>query len=81
MPVLRFPRDHFQSRLVFYNHIRRENPSPVARGINEGVAANDAAGVEDTVAADFCKIAEQCAEFSQAGVERFAIEFNLDIAG
>src|SRR4051812_15262259 len=80
-PVLRFSRDHFKHGLVLGYHVRREDAAPVAAGINQRVATDDAAGVQDAVAADLGEIAEQGAEFAEAGVEGFAVELDFDVAG
>jgi hypothetical protein len=81
MPVLRFSHDHFQHCLIFRDHVRGQNAAPVAAGVNKGIAADDAAGVEDAVATDFGEIAEQSAEFAEAGVEGFAVDLDFDVAG
>ena len=62
-------------------HVGQEDAAPVGAWINDGAAANDAAGVEDGVATDFRAIAKERAEFAQAGVEGFAVKFNEDGSG
>jgi hypothetical protein len=73
--------NYFHLRFVLRNHVGGENAAPVAAGVNDRAAADDAAGVQDAVTADFRQIAEQGAEFAEAGIERFSVEFDFYVAG
>src|SRR5579862_6071311 len=73
--------DDFLSGLVLDDHVRGEDAAPVGVRIDDRAAADDAAGVEDGVAADVRVVAEERAEFSQPGVVRRAVDVQHHVAG
>ena len=66
---------------VFRDHVRGQNAAPEYVRINHRAAAEDAAGVQHGVAAGFRAVAQQRAEFAQAGVEGFSVNLDKDISG
>src|ERR1051325_4132344 len=75
-----FPSHQFLLCLVLYNHILRQNPSPIGIRIDHRTTTDDSARIQNRIASYIDVIAEQCAEFSQAGIEWLAIQFDSDIA-
>jgi len=73
--------DDFHFGLVLGDGVGREEAAPEDVGVNHGAAAEDAAGVQDGVAAGFGVVAEEGAKLAQAGVKGGAIFFDGDIAG
>src|SRR5437016_6604377 len=78
---LTFQRFDDRLRAIFHNHVRRQHAAPVYVWINHRVAPNDAAGVQDGIAADFSMVADEGAEFAQAGIDSFLADFHGHIAG
>jgi hypothetical protein len=79
-----FPRPtdgNVNYRLVFRDHVRGQDAAPEDVRVNHRAASEDAAGVQHGVAAHFRAVAEQRAEFAQAGVKRLAVHLHLDVAG
>ena len=64
----RFSRGDLLYGLVLGDGIRRQDAAPVGAGINDRAAPDDAAGVQDGIAADVRVIAQQRAELAQPGV-------------
>src|SRR5271154_7183378 len=81
---LTFPRpfdDDFDLGLVFGDHVRGQNAAPENVRVNHRAAPEDAAGVQHGVAAGFRAVAQQRAEFAQAGVKRHTVHVHKNIAG
>src|SRR2546426_4321241 len=75
----RFARYEFLCRLILHDPVRRQDTPPVGVRVNNGAATDDAARVENGVAADVGVVAQQGAEFAQTGVEFFAVHFHEDV--
>src|SRR5579859_2889239 len=73
--------DDVNASLVLRNHVGGQDTAPEDVRVNYRATANDTAGIQHGVAADFHAVAEQSAEFAQAGVKWLAIQLELDVAG
>jgi len=80
-PSLWPPFDHFHRSFVLGDAVCGQDAAPVAGGVDHRPSTHDAAGVENRIAADFREITEQRAKFPQTGVEHFAVNLDLNVAG
>ena len=70
-----------QNGFVLHNHVCRKDAAPIRGWIDDRVAADDAAGIQNGIATDVRAVAQQSAEFPHAGVERHAVLLHHHIAG
>jgi len=71
----------FNLRLVLGDVVRGQKTAPVHGRIDDGAAAEDAAGVQHAVAAHFRAVTDERAKLAQAGVQRFALDHDGHVAG
>src|SRR5579859_5020788 len=66
-------RDDLLDCLVFDDTVGRQDTAPVRVGIDHRARSNNAAGVEDGIAADLAGVAQQCAELAKARIHGLSI--------
>src|SRR5580765_2803022 len=72
--------DYFLSGSVFDDVIWRQDTAPIRIRVDNRVAPYNTAGIQDGIAANIGMIPHQSAELSQPSIQRFAVDFDLNVA-